>query len=35
MNEKKFESMGYRFSGTGSVEICRWTKNALTKRGVC
>ena len=31
----KFERMGYRFHGQGSVEICRWNKNALTGRGVC
>ncbi|MBR9689986.1 MAG: 4-demethylwyosine synthase TYW1 [Candidatus Altiarchaeota archaeon] len=31
----EFERMGYRFEGTGSVEICRWNKNAITGRGVC
>lgn len=30
-----FEKRGYRFQGTGAVEICRWTKNALLGRGVC
>ncbi len=31
----RFERMGYRFEGTGAVEICRWTKNALKGRGAC
>lgn len=31
----RFEKMGYRFQGTGAVEICRWTKNVLTGRGAC
>ncbi|MBR9680709.1 MAG: 4-demethylwyosine synthase TYW1 [Candidatus Altiarchaeota archaeon] len=35
MKEKKLEEMGYRLSGTGSVEICRWNKNVLTGRGAC
>jgi tRNA wybutosine-synthesizing protein 1 len=30
-----FEERGYRFCGTGAVEVCRWTKNALTGRGPC
>lgn len=30
-----FEERGYRFAGTGAVEVCRWTRNALTGRGVC
>ncbi len=32
---KDFEKRGYRFHGTGAVEICRWTKNVLTGRGAC
>ena len=32
---EEFEKKGYRFHGTGAVEICRWTKNALLGRGVC
>lgn len=35
MDFERFERMGYRFHGQGSVEICRWNKNALTGRGVC
>jgi tRNA wybutosine-synthesizing protein 1 len=33
--QSDFEKRGYRFCGTGATEVCRWTKNAVTGRGVC